>query len=297
MGPNFHHLEIFHAVARLGSFSKASEELLIGQPSVSLQIRDLERYYGAPLFHRQGRKIRLTDIGEIVYRYTEQIFKTSNEMERAVDRLKQAVTGRLVLGASSTPGEYLAPRLLGRFTKIYPGVEVSLQIANTSHVIAQVVARNIDLGLVGAKADNPSVEAKEIYTDRLAVFAAPDHPLASRKSVHLTELVQHPFVMRENGSATRSVAEDYFKKLDLPIKMSMEVSNNEAVKRAVAAGLGVGVLSSLALEVDLAAGAVQLVDVPVFDCRRSFYILHHRQAYLSRVQQAFLDLIPDLPES
>ena len=294
ISPNFHHLEIFHAVARFGSFSKASEKLLISQPSVSLQIRDLERYYGAPLFHRQGRSIRLTDVGEVVFRYTQQLFQTIEEMRRSVDNLKEAVTGRLVLGASSTPGEYLAPQLLGRFSKFYPGVEVSLHIGNTASITGQVTSHEIDLGLVGDKVDDDSVACTEFYTDELVVFAPPDHPLAGRKDIPVERLAGQPFVMREPGSATRRIAERRLEEMGVVLKVAMEVGSNEAVKRAVAAGLGMGILSKLALEVDCAAGVLKPLEVRSLNCRRHFYVLHHRDRYLSRPQHAFLELIQEL---
>ena len=292
-GPNFHHLEIFHAVARLGSFSKASEELLISQPSVSLQIRDLERYYGARLFHRQGRSIKLTDIGEVVFRYTQQLFQTVEEMRRSVENLKETVTGRLVLGASSTPGEYLLPQLLGRFSKFYPGVDVSLQIGNTTTVTSQVTSHQIDLGLVGDKVNDDSVVCTRFYTDDLVVFAAPDHPLTDKGEIAKEMLHDQPFVMREPGSATRRVAEKRLEDMGVPIKVAMELGSNEAVKRAVAAGLGIGILSKLALEVDCAAGALKLIEVAGFNCKRHFYTLYPRNRYLGRAQQAFLELIKD----
>ena len=293
-GPNFHHLEIFHAVARLGSFSKASEELFIGQPSVSLQIRDLERYYEAPLFHRQGRGIKLTDVGEVVFRYTQQLFQTLDEMKRSIEGLKEVVTGRLVLGASSTPGEYLVPQLLGRFSKFYPGVEVTLQIGNTSQVANMVVAHQIDLGLVGDRIDDDSLACTQFYTDELVVFASPEHPLADKGEITAERLALEPFIMREQGSATRRATERCLKEMGISIRVAMELGSNAAVKRAVAVGLGIGILSKLALEVDRAAGLLKPVDVPEFNCKRHFYILHQRNRYLSRPQEAFLDLIKDL---
>ena len=291
ISPNFHHLEIFHAVARLGGFSKASEELLISQPSVSLQIRDLERYYGAPLFHRQGRRIRLTDIGEVVFRYTQQLFQTVEEMRRSVENLKEEVTGRLVLGASSTPGEYLAPQILGRFSKFYPEVEVSLQIGNTTQVTNLITTHQIDLGLVGDKVDDDSVTCTDFYTDELVVFASKDHHLANKGVLPVERLAQGPFVMREPGSATRRIAEKRLGEMGLSVKVAMELGSNEAVKRAVAAELGMGILSRLALEVDCAAGLLAPIEVRGLNCKRNFYILHHRNRYLNRPQQAFLELV------
>lgn len=293
--PNFHHLEIFHAVARLSSFSKASEEIHISQPSVSLQIRDLERYYGAPLFHRQGRRIRLTDVGEVVFRYTQRLFQTVEEMRRSVDNLKETVTGRLVLGASSTPGEYLVPQLLGRFSQFYPEIEVSLRIGNTTNITSQITSNQIDLGLVGDAVEDPSILCTQFYTDELVVFGAPDHSLAKDGTIAPEKLAGQPFVMREPGSATRRIAEKRLEEMQVPIKVAMEVGSNEAVKRTVANGLALGILSHLALEVDCAAGYLKTIGVQGLNCKRHFYVLHHKDKYLSRPQQAFLDLTKDLP--
>ena len=288
--PNFHHLEIFHAVARLGSFSRASEELQISQPSVSLQVRDLERYYGAPLFHRQGRSIKLTDVGEVVFQYTQKLFDTVEEMRRSVDALRETVTGRLVLGASSTPGEYLAPRLLGLFRGFHPEVEVTLHIGNSDTITRQILAREIDLGLVGDRVTNDAIVCTDFYTDELVVFGPPDHLLAGQPFPP-QGLSAEPFVMREPGSATRRIAEARLKELGVTLQVAMELGSNEAVKRAVAAGLGLGMLSTLALEVDTAAGYVKQILVTGLDCRRDFYVLYHGGRYLNRPQQAFLDLV------
>jgi len=288
--PNFHHLEIFHAVARLESFSRASEELLISQPSVSLQVRDLERYYGAPLFHRQGRGIKLTDVGEVVFQYTHKLFDTVEEMRRSVDALRETVTGRLVLGASSTPGDYLAPRLLGLFRGFHPEVEVTLHIGNSDTITRQILAREIDLGLVGDRVTNDAIVCTDFYADELVVFGPSDHPLAGQP-IPPERLSAEPFVMREDGSATRRIAEARLKELGVTVRVAMELGSNEAVKRAVAAGLGLGMLSTLALEVDTAAGYVKQIPVTGLECRRDFYVLYHGGRYLNRPQQAFLDLV------
>ena len=294
ISPNLHHLEIFYTVARLGSFSKASEELHRSQPSVLLQVRDLERYYGAPLFHRLGRRIKLTDVGEVVFHYAQQLFHTIEEMKRSVDNLNELVTGRLVLGASSTPGEYLLPRLLGMFNQRHPGVEVDLRISNTATVTRQIISHEIDMGLVGDKVDDRAIICTEFYSDELIVFVSPDHPLAARAKVPVEMLANQPFVMREPGSATRHTAEKRLAELAVPIRIVMQLGSNEAVKRAVAAGLGLGILSKLALEVESAAGYLSPIEVEGLNCKRNFYVLRHRNKYISRSQRVFLDLIQNL---
>ena len=291
---NFHHLAIFYTVARLGSFSKASEEMYISQPSVSLQIRELERYYGAPLFHRQSRKIRLTDVGEVVFGYAQRIFNAAQEMGRSVESLKELMMGRLALGASSTPGEYLLPVLLGRYKQRYPEVEVDLRISNTASVAKEVLAYEIDLGLVGDRVEENSLVCQSFYTDQLVVFVWPQHPFAPLGKVGVEALADQAFIMREPGSATRRIAEARLAELGVHVRVAMQLGSNEAVKRAVAAGLGIGILSRLALEVEASAGYLTPVEVEGLECHRDFYLLYHPNRYLSRTQRAFMELAEGL---
>jgi len=288
--PNFHQLEIFHTVARLQSFSNASKELLISQPSVSLQVKNLELYYGAPLFHRNGKTINLTAIGDIVFQYVEQVFQQTQEMHRSVDSLLSTVSGGLILGSSSTPGEYLAPRILRTYQSVHPKVDVTLHIGNSSTVCAQILAGEIDIGLVGEEISIPSITCMEFFNDELLVFASPNHPFTEH-IITPTLLSSERFIMREEGSATRKIAESHMKDLGVSLQTAMVLGSNEAVKRAVAAGSGLGILSKLALKVDIEAKAVKTLQVSGLNCQRKFYILHHANRYLNRPQQAFLDIV------
>ena len=242
------------------------------------------------MFHRKGKSIKLTDIGNIVFQYTEQMFQTTEEMQKSVDALLSTVNGSLVLGSSSTPGEYLAPRILGTYQSFHPNVGVTLHIGNSSTVCEQILAGEIDIGLVGEEISIPSITCTEFYNDELLVFANPNHPY-TQHVVTPTLLSSEPFIMREEGSATRKIAESRMKELGVSLQITMVLGSNEAVKQAVSAGLGLGILSRLALEVDIAARVVEPLEVPDLECRRNFYVLHHGNRYLNRPQQAFLDLV------
>lgn len=291
---NFHHLYIFHTVATLGSFSKAAQALSISQPAVSLQIRELEKTLGGELLLRLRRGLRLTDTGETVFAYTQRIFALADEMRAAVQDIQGLNAGSLAVGSSTTPGEYILPWLIGKFRRRYPSVQVSLAIANTQSVIDRILAHELDIGMAGAPVDLKGLASTDYIRDRIVIIAAPDHA-AARAPAPLREIVRHDFIMREPGSATRRAAEDCFRARGAEPKIAMELGSNEAVKRAVAAGAGLGVVSAFAVAADVAAGFVTVLDPQGWDCSRPLSVFYRDDGRLSPAQRAFLRVIQSTP--
>ena len=299
MSTNFHQLRIFHTVARLGSFSKAAQELAISQPAVSIQVRELESSLGCALIHRLRRGLKLTDAGQAVFSYTQRIFSLAEEMESAVQDIQRLKTGRLTIGSSTTPGEYILPWVIGRFQRQYPGVEVALSISNTRSVVERIHNHELDLGMTGGPVSLEGLASFPYVYDDIAIIAAPSHPLAAQDGVTLHQLEGQSLILREPGSATRGTAEGCLAELGVSVKVVMELGSNEAVKRAVAAGLGLGMVSKFAVAPDTVAGFITVLDIEGWCCRRPLTVFYRNDMQLPAAQQAFLKLLQEerlLPE-
>lgn len=293
MATNFHQLRIFHAVARLGSFSKAARELSISQPAVSIQVKALEESMGGALLNRAPGGVRLTDTGNAVFEYARRIFSLAEEMQSAVLEIQGLKSGRLTIGSSTTPGEYILPGLIGRFRKEYPGVEVSLSISNTQTIVERIHRRELNLGLAGAPILQEGLRSFSYVSDEIVIIAATGDPVADRTDLSMADLEGYEFVLREPGSATREAAEGCLKEHGLAPRVTMELGSNEAVKRAVAAGLGLGMISKFGVVPDVIAGLIKVLHVKGWNCRRPLTVFYRDEPHLPAAQQAFLRLLQE----
>ena len=289
--PNFHQLHIFHTVVRLGSFSQAARELNISQPAVSIQVRELERSLGCRLIQRRRRGLALTDTGEAVYRYTSRIFALAREMADTVQDIKGLRTGHLSVGSSTTPGEYILPWAIARFQERYPGIDISLSIHNTGVILEKIQNMELDLGMAGAPVETDSLASFPYVNDEIVFIAPCDHPLARRGRLTLEDLSGQRLVLRERGSATRKAAQERLRHCGLQVRVVMELGSNEAVKGAVAAGLGLGLLSRFAVTADAMAGLLRVLQVEGWECRRPLVVFYRRDRELPPAQRAFLDFL------
>jgi LysR family transcriptional regulator, low CO2-responsive transcriptional regulator len=290
---NFHQLYIFYAVASYHSFSRAAEALDITQPAVSIQIQELEKALGATLFHRRSRGLRVTEIGETVFSYAQQIFSLSNKLLETVQEMHGLQTGRLTLGASTTPGEFVLPLAIGQFRRSYPGIQVEMSIANTRSVVQRILNRELDLGMVGDHPQPPSDELEIIdyLIDEIVLVAAPTHPLAQTGPLTLQQVADQGLIVREEGSATRSTAERYFSQMGVKPHIALSLGSNQAVKQAAVAGGGVGVISRLGVTAEVKAGMLIILDVGDWDCRRTLILVRPKDRYLSPAQRAFIQFL------
>ena len=290
---NFHQLQIFHTVARLGSFSKAAHELSISQPAVSVQVRELEKRIGSTLLHRMNKGLQLTDTGNLVFDYARRIFVLAEEMEGTVQDVQGLRAGRLTIGSSSTPGEYILPWVIGQFQQRYPGIEVSLSISNTQSVLEQLRSRELDLGMAGAPVSLQGLVSFTYVLDEVVLIASPAHPLAAKTAVSLKDIHGQKFILREMGSATRRAGEDCLREHNIPIHVVMQLGSNEAVKSAVAAGLGLGMVSKFAVIPDAAAGFIKVLPVKGWKCQRPLTVFYRDDRHLPSAQRAFLRFLQD----
>lgn len=286
----FRQFEVFEAIARLGSFTRAAEELHLTQPTVSMQIKKLADAVGLPLFEQIGKRIHLTDAGRELVAACRDIFDRLDHFEMTVADMKGMKKGRLRLAVVTT-AKYFAPRLLGPFCQQYPDIEVALKVTNREHVLERLLANEDDLYVIGLPPEEIDVEYHSFMENPLVVIAPFKHPLVGKKRITLNRLAKEPFLMREAGSGTRMVVERMFARYRVKPKIRMELGSNEAIKQAIAGGMGVSVLSRHSLALDAATGQLAILDVAHFPIRRHWYVAWPRGKQLSVVARTFLDYL------
>ena len=289
--PSLHALALFLATVEHGTMTAAAEAEGIAQPAISVHIRNLERFYETALVERSGRRVRPTAAGELTAAYARRILGLVDEFGQALAALEGLRGGRLVVGASATVAETWLPTILGRFRRAHPAVALEVRLGNSEHILRDVRERALSFGIIGRQADDPSLLIRPVFEDRLELFAAADSRLAGAAELHLTDLTNETFVLREPGSATREAVLGCMRTVGFAPSDEVQLGSNEAVKRAVAAGLGIGVLSVRTLDVDLRAGDVAIVPCINWDCRRQFWLVNRADRILSRAEQAFLALL------
>ncbi len=290
---NVHQLKIFHTVVRAGSFSRAAEELRITQPSVSIQVRELERALGVELFEQIGKRIFLTQAGQVLEEYAVRVLSLLEEAERAIRDLKGQAAGPLRVGANNTPGTYLLPPALRRLREQMPEVEVTLEILPTRRVYDKLLRNELDVGVVGDGMRHESIVHFPYYTDEIVAIASPRHPLALRQEVHAADLLRQRLILRERGSGTRDATEQAFRSLGLVPSAAMELQSNEALVHAVAADLGVGVVSRLAVQEAVRRGEVVVLPTPDFRPTRTLWGVRHREKRITAALRTLLELLGD----
>ena len=285
---NFHRLKVFYLVARLESFSRAAEELYTSQPNISKHVHQLEAELGVSLFHRLGGSIELTEAGRAVYRYAQQVFDLTAELQRTLVELEGLERGYLRLGASSTPGLYLLPDMIAAFGRHYPGLEVSFSIGNSQQVVDEVLAGKLDLGFVGGFTEVPGLQRQPFGRDEVVLITPSQHRLVGQADVTAAKLAGETFVVREPGSSTRQAMESLLASLDLSPQRMLELPNCEAVKRAVAAGLGLSFVSRSAIDLELKQGVLSVVKGQGLNFSRQLFVVSRKDARLSPAALAFL---------
>lgn len=279
-------------VADKGSFSQAAEELEVSQPAVSLQIRALEERLGHRLLDRSGRRVTLTEAGEIAYRYARRMVGLEAELERALGEIGTRIAGPLVLGSSTGPGELLLPRLLGAFHVAHPDVRVSLTVSDTQTVCDRVLDDELELGVVGAAREQRGLVFEPFVRDELVAIVPPGHALAARTSVTFAEVVAEPMLLQQEGSGVRSVVEAAMREgglRDRDLHIAMELGLQQSVKAAVLDGFGITFISSLAVEREVADGSLVALRLEDAGLVRHFFAVRHAGRTPRRVTSAFLE--------
>lgn len=291
----FRQLEVFEAIARLGSFTRAAEELFLTQPTISMQAKKLAETVGLPLFEQIGKKVFLTDAGRELHKTCREIFKHLSHFEMTAADLKGLKQGTLRLAVVTT-AKYFAPRLLGPFCQKYPGIQVSLKVSNRERVLERLADNQDDLYILGQPPEELEAIAEPFLENPLVVLAPANHPLAGKKKIPLARLAQEPFLLREPGSGTRKALERLFADHGLAIQVRMELGSNEAIKQAIVGGLGVSVLSQHTLALDAPMGQLAVLNVTGFPIERQWYVVYPAGKQLSIVARTFLDYLKQAPK-
>ena len=287
------HLRIFEAVANHGSVSRAASELHLTQPAVSMQMKQLEEQIGLALVEQIGRRMCLTDAGQVLRVHARDIAGRIVELNASMEQFRGLERGLLRLAVVST-ANYFLPALIASFNARHPGVRVSLQVANRAFVLSALADSNTDLAIIGQPPDSVDTVAQHFMDNPLVVIAAPGHVLVGQEQVTLQRLALETLVVREPGSGTRAAAERHFAAHGLAIRPGCEFGTNEAIKQAVRAGLGLAVVSAQTIELELQTGCLAVLSVEGFPIVRQWYVAHRTQKRLSAAANTFRTMLLSL---
>jgi DNA-binding transcriptional LysR family regulator len=291
-------LEIFAKVAELGSFSRAAEALFLTQPTISEHVRALEDELGVQLLDRLGRGATPTRAGQLLLGYARRMLALSREAHQALDRFQGRMSGELIVGGSTIPGEYVLPALIGPFKAKYPDISIALLIGGTRQVTEWLEEGRVEVAVVGARPVGRALEAKELMPDELVVVVPASHPWATRRTATLSELQKEPMVVRERGSGSREAVEHALQEAGVALaslRVVGEMGSTQAVKQAVRAGVGIALISKRAVEDECRAGLLACVKVRDLRVARAFYLITHRERTRSPLAEAFVEFIESQP--
>jgi DNA-binding transcriptional LysR family regulator len=289
---NLDQLRIFQAVAQTRSFTRAAAAVHLTQPGISKHIKQMEDYFATPLFDRSGKKVTLTTPGEILFDATQEIMATIDAAERRIDDLKGLRGGRLRLGTSFPIGVYLMPRVLAQYRKLYPSVEVALEITLSGTIGPKILANEIDLGLASYEPHDPRLVARQFMTDELIVIVPPDHRWAAKRRIAPTELTEEPFIVAAPGAGTRTVMEERLAALGIVLRNVLDFGNLEGVKHAVEAGLGISIQARSVVQREIASGTLRGVKLTGIDTAIPFFYVYRKNAHLNHAAQALVAMLP-----
>lgn len=285
-----HQLKVFEAVARHNSFTRAAEELFLTQPTVSMQVKQLTKAVGMPLFDQVGKRLYLTQVGEELVKTCREVFDKLDQFEMTVADLKGLKQGRLRLAVITT-AKYFVPRLLGPFCQRYPGIDVSLQVTNHEHILNRLSENLDDLYVMSQLPENIEITCQPILENPLVVVVRADHPLVQEKNISLEQIAAEPFIMREPGSGTRKAVQTLFEEHKLVLKVRLDLGSNEAIKQAIAGGLGISILSLHTLALEGLNSQLTVLDVEKFPIERYWYAVYPSGKQLSIVARTFLEYL------
>ena len=285
-----HQLKVFEVAARHSSFTRAAEELYLTQPTVSMQIKQLTRLVGLPLFEQIGKKLYLTEAGRQLYATCQEIFAHLNRFDMTVADLKGLKQGRLSLAVVTT-AKYIVPRLLGPFCRRYPGIDISLEVTNHDQIELRMAENRDDLYIMSQVPPSPELDSRPFLENPLIVLAPREHPLAGQTRIPLSQLANESFIMRESGSGTRRSVQKLFDRAGITLQVKMELAGNETIKQAIAGGLGISVLSRHTLALDGETHQFAILDVEGFPIANQWYVVTLKDKHPSIVALTFLEYL------
>ncbi|MDB9526943.1 LysR substrate-binding domain-containing protein [Oscillatoria sp. CS-180] len=282
-----HQLKVFEATARHGSFTRAAEELYLTQPTVSIQVKQLTKAVGLPLFEQIGKRLYLTQAGQQLLETCQKVFEGLDQFEMAIADIKGMKQGQLRIAVITT-AKYFVPRLLGPFCQRFPGIDISLKVTNHQHIQERMVNNEDDLYIISQAPEQPDLKIHPFLENPLVVIAPKNHPLVGKKNIPIQALNGEAFIMREPGSGTRQAIQSLLEEHDVDVKVRLELGSNEAIKQAIAGGLGISVLSVHTIISEGTHGEFAILDVEHFPIERHWYVASLGGKQLSVVADTFL---------
>ena len=287
---NLYHLKTFYNVAKHGSLTRAAEVMCITQPAVTKQIQKLQDYYNLKLLNPSGKRVVLTDAGQVLYSIAEKIFELESQAEASIRDFQQLRSGSIAILSSESFGAYYLPAVIAAFGERFPGICLSVNILPNDEVVENTSRLANDLGFISYCVEHPKLVVREILEDALILIVPPGHPFASRQALEPRELEGQPLIMHERGSATRMIVDDFFRKNGLRVAVRCELSNNESIKRLVEGGLALSIISKNVAQRELESGRLAAVRLKDSSLRRKYYLVHHRDKYFSKALQGLVDI-------
>ncbi len=291
---NIHQVKIFYMAAQTLSITNTAKKMRLSQPSVSIQIKDLEESLNVRLFDRINRKISLTDAGKVFYEYSEKLLGLIDEINGVMSEFSGGDAGKIVIGAPNTVGNYVLPRLLGEFKDLYPKGELALTIRNRQETLESCLAGELDFAFIQEKPKGyPDLKAELYMKDELVVICSAKHRWAQKESITLEELKDpsETWILREEGSGTRSILEEWGEKYGISPKVAMELSNPEGIKRAVEANLGIAVVSKNVIRMEVTDGVLIRLNIAGFNTERDFYLVHNQKRKRMPLMDKFYEFL------
>lgn len=289
---DIHRLMIFCRVIELQSFTRAAEALGLTQPTVSEHIRSLEESLGEKLVDRLGREILPTPAGKVLYKYAREMIQLRDKAVQAIGKFKGDLSGSLHVGASTIPGAYILPGLVGTFKAGYPSIQITVRIGGTGEIVKKILDGRVEFGIIGARWEEKKIVLEEIYSDELVLVLYKGHPWQGRESVDIEELAGAPFVLREMSSGTRMVTMKALETAGFSpslLNVVAEMGATEAVREAIKARIGISIISRYAVRDDIERGALCTVPLKQICIRRPFYLAQRKNRELSPLCSAFLE--------
>ena len=288
---NLNQLKIFYLAAKHRNLSAAARELFITQPAVTKGIQRLQEHYEIRFVDFVGKKLVLTDAGEILYKIAEKIFELENQAEESIRDFQQRKRGHIRILSSESFGDYYLPQIIISFNKAYPLIRVSMNILPTEQVVENTAALNCDLGFISYPIAHPKLVIKEVLEDKLVIITPRDHPLAAKKGLNPKDLEGQAFIMHEKGSAPRRAIEEVIRKSRISVKIPLALSSNRAIKRAVEEGVGIALISRKVANKEIRAKRMHAINLNHSMMKRKFFMVHHKDKYMSESLRLLMDSV------
>jgi DNA-binding transcriptional LysR family regulator len=288
---NLNQLKIFYAAVKAGNLSAAAEQLFITQPAVTKSIQRLQEHYELKFIDYVGKKLVLTDAGEVLFRIAEKIFDMETYAEESIHEFQQLKRGRIRILSSESFGDYYLPEVIIPFCKAYPLVQVSMNILPTELVVENTASLKCDIGFISYPVDHEKLVVREILEDELVIITPRRHSLAGRHTLRPHDLEGQPLIMHEEESAPRRAIEDFLQRHRVQVGIPMELSSNRAIKRAVEHGIGIALISRKVAEEEIAERRLVALSLAEAAMKRQFFMVRHRDKYISESLQRMMDMV------